>query len=57
MKKVYGVMVALAVIVFLGSFGAIETDSVTIGQGMMQIGASVITGIVGALLYRLEERR
>lgn len=57
MKKVYGAMIALAFVIFFGTFGAIETDSVTLGQGIVQIGASALMGIVGGLMYRMERRR
>ena len=57
MKKLYGVVIAIAVILFFGTFGAIEVDSITLGQGMVQIMASVIAGVIGGLMYRTEVRR
>lgn len=57
MKKLYGVVIAIAVILFFGTFGAIETDTITLGQGMLQIAASVLAGVIGGFMYRTEVLR
>ena len=57
MERLYKAVIAAAVIVFLGTFGALDTDSISVGQAMLQFTASALVGFVGGLLFRAERGR
>lgn len=57
MERLYKAVIAAAVIVFLGTFGALDTDSISVSQAMLQFTASALVGFVGGLLYRAERGR
>ena len=47
MKKVWGVMILVALILAVGTIGSIEIDSISMAQGLIQLVIAFVMGAVG----------
>ena len=57
MKRVYIAMIILAIVLYIGTSGALDHDTVTIRDALIQYGAALVLGVVGVFGCRLENRR
>ena len=57
MKKVWGIVIFLAVLILFGTVGAIECDTISMGQGIVQCAVALVVGAVGYFKLNKEERR
>ena len=55
MKKVWGVMILVALILAFGTVGAVEIDSISMAQGLVQIAVAFVLGAVGVKKYSIKE--
>lgn len=53
----YKMMILLAVVLFLGTAGAVETEIISLGTAAVQISLALGLGILGGYGLRVEERR
>ena len=56
-EKIYAVVILLCGILMVGTEGAVLCENIGIGQGCLQIGASVVVGLFFYYLIWLEETR
>jgi len=56
-RNIYIILVAVSVIVFFGSFGAIDTGIISVKQGVWQIVISLLSCIWFGNLLRIETNR
>lgn len=47
MKKVWGVMILVALILAVGTIGSIEIDAISMAQGLIQLVIAFVMGAVG----------
>lgn len=47
MKKVWGVMILVALVLTYGTIGAVEIDSISMAQGLIQLVIAFVMGAVG----------
>ena len=47
MKKVWGVMILVALVLAYGTIGAVEIDSISMAQGLIQLVIAFVIGAVG----------
>lgn len=47
MKKVWGVMILVALVLTYGTIGAVEIDSISMAQGLIQLAIAFVMGAVG----------
>ena len=47
MKKVWGVMILVALILAVGTIGSIEIDAISMKQGLIQLVIAFVMGAVG----------
>lgn len=47
MKKVWGVMIWVALILAVGTIGSIEIDSISMARGLIQLVIAFVMGAVG----------
>lgn len=57
MRKVWGVVMLLAVLILFGTVGAIECDTISMGQGIVQCSVALVVGAIGYIELNKEERR
>ena len=57
MKKVWGIVIFLAVLLLFGTVGAIECDTISMGRGIVQCAVALVVGAVGYFKLNKEERR
>lgn len=57
MKRVYIAMIILAVVLYIGTSGALDHDTVTLRDAIVQYMAALVLGVVGGFGCRLENRR
>jgi len=57
MRTVWGVMVLLAVLLLFGTVGAIECDTISMWQGIVQCAVALVVGAIGYFKLSKEERR
>ena len=55
MKKVWGVMILVAFVLLFGTVGAVEIDSISMAQGLVQIAVAFVLGAVGVKKYSIKE--
>ena len=55
MKKVCGVMILVAFVLLMGTVGAVEIDSISMAQGLVQIAVAFVLGAVGVKKYSIKE--
>lgn len=55
MKKVWGVMILVAFVLLMGTVGAVEIDSISMAQGLVQIAVAFVLGAVGVKKYSIKE--
>ena len=51
MRKVYGLMIVLAIIVIVGTAGAVDCDRISLAQGVVQILLGAVIGGIG--IYKI----
>lgn len=47
MKKVWGVMILVALILAVGTIGSIEIDAISMAQGLIQLVIAFVMGVIG----------
>ena len=47
MKKVWGVMILVALLLAYGTIGAVEIDSISMAQGLIQLVIAFVMGAIG----------
>ena len=47
MKKVWGAMILVALLLAYGTIGAVEIDSISMAQGLIQLVIAFVMGAVG----------
>ena len=47
MKKVWGVMILVALVLAYGTIGAVEIDSISMAQGLIQLVIAFVMGAIG----------
>jgi len=57
MRKVYAGMMILAVVLFVGTAGAVDHDEITLAQAAWQTVGALAMFIVGRMLMKANERR
>ena len=57
MRKIYGVMMVLAVIFFIGTAGAVEHDDITLKRAAWQTVGSIVLFVAGWLLMTADDRK
>lgn len=57
MKALYKVMILMAVVLFIGTAGAVDNEIIPLGMAALQIVLTLGLGIVGGYGCRLEDRR
>lgn len=57
MRKVYAGMMVLAVVLFVGTAGAVDHDEITLAQAGWQTAGALVMFLAGRMLMKANERR